>query len=113
MAAIGPGGQDLRQLFRVARGQPVVAGLVGQVDHGRRTQPAVQVVVQQHLGHGADLLNRRAHGLYPPTSWTTSGTWGGGCPPIAITSACSAASAGAKRAGSSARSSSMCCPCST
>src|SRR5690606_21084372 len=52
------------QRGRVGGGQPV-PHLPGEVDHGRRPQPAVEVVVEQHLRCRADLLVRRRchHGV--------------------------------------------------
>src|SRR6202022_3389817 len=44
-------------------GQAVIAGLPGDVDHRRRAQPAVEVIVQQRLGRLRDRLQsqRRRH----------------------------------------------------
>ena len=108
VAAVRAGGQHRRQLVRIVGRQAVVAGLPGELDDGFRAQAAVQVIVQQHLRHGADLVKCRAHLTYAPTSsatsaalitLTTSGVRGGGALPIVTApAASSASSAGANRA---------------
>ncbi len=44
------------EVVRVARRQVAVAVLLGELDDGLRAQPAVQVVVQEHLRRAPDLL---------------------------------------------------------
>ena len=53
------GGQHLRIVAR----QLVVADFLGQRHDGRGSQAAVQVVVQQNLRHGADLIKAQGHAL--------------------------------------------------
>jgi hypothetical protein len=65
VTSVSARGEHLRQLVRVARRQAGVAGLLGQLDDRRRAQPAVKVIVQQHLGHRADLVKGRAHRRSP------------------------------------------------
>ena len=56
-AAIEPGGQVVDVVGR----EFVVAVLCGQLHHGRRAQPAVEVIVQEHLGSTVDqLVDHRA-----------------------------------------------------
>ena len=50
------GAKPGRQLVGLGGGQPVVAELAGDVEHGGRPQPAVEVIVQQRLGRLLDLL---------------------------------------------------------
>ena len=50
-AAVEPGGQFVHVVGR----EVAVAVLVGQFDDGPRAQPAVEVVVQQHLRQGGDV----------------------------------------------------------
>ncbi len=57
--AVSPPGEPHRQLLRVAGRQARIALLGRQIGDGGGAQPAVQVVVQQHLGSGADRLGRR------------------------------------------------------
>ncbi len=65
VAVLGGSGADpAAQLGRVGRRQAAVAGLLGELDDRRRPQPAVQVVVQQHLGYPADLIKRRRHAVH-------------------------------------------------
>jgi hypothetical protein len=61
MAAVGARGERRGELIGIARRQAGIPGFVGQVDDRLRPQPAVQVVVQQDLGHGADLRDAGAH----------------------------------------------------
>lgn len=49
-AAVRTRAKPRRQLVDVGGGQLVVPGLPGDLQHGRRAQPAVEVVVQQGLG---------------------------------------------------------------
>ena len=53
-SAVRGGAEERRQLVDVGGGQLVVADLVGQLQHRRRPQPAVEVVVQQRLGRVPD-----------------------------------------------------------
>ena len=51
--AVRPPGEPPADFDRIRAGQSPVAALPGKVDHGGRPQPAVQVVMQQHLRCGA------------------------------------------------------------
>ena len=64
-SAVRGGAEERRQLVDVGGGQLVVAVLVGQLEHRRGPQPAVEVVVQQRLGRVPDALQRQRcrHGV--------------------------------------------------
>ena len=49
----------LGQASRTAGWQPPVPLLAGQLDDGLRAEPAIKVIVQQHLRSAADLLDRQ------------------------------------------------------
>ncbi len=51
VARVGAAREPLLERRRIRRRQRP-ADLVGQLEHGRRAQPAVEVVVQQDLGRG-------------------------------------------------------------
>ena len=108
-------GEPLGQLFFVIGGQAVVARLAGQLEDGPRAQAAVQVVVQQDLRHGPDLGKCRHLPilLRGTDSEMTGETAGGGPWSLTATAPSSAARAGPKRSGSSARSSSSGWPACT
>jgi hypothetical protein len=57
VALQGPGvgrvDEPLAQRLGVGRRQPVVAELVGKLDHGRRPKTTIEVIVQQDLGRHA------------------------------------------------------------
>ena len=60
--AVRPGRPALSpQLKWVTGGQARDTELIRQLNDGRRPQPTVEVVVQQHLRHAADLLLGKAH----------------------------------------------------
>lgn len=61
VTAVGASGENLGELIGIMRGQIGIADIVREVDDGPWAQSAVQVVMQQDLGHGADLLNGGAH----------------------------------------------------
>ena len=61
LPAARDGGHPPGQLADVVGGQPLVAGLAGQLHDGLRPQPAIEVIVQQHLGDRAELLDRQGH----------------------------------------------------
>ena len=46
--------EPLGQLRAVGGRQPGIADRVGELEHGRRAQATVEVVVQKHLGGAAD-----------------------------------------------------------
>ena len=52
--AIGPAPEPRGELTGVGRRQADVAAVPGQLDHRLRAQPAVEVVVEEHLRRGAD-----------------------------------------------------------
>ena len=54
--------EPARQAVRVGRGQVGVRELLRQLGHGGRAHAAVEVVVEQDLGRGADGLNGGAGG---------------------------------------------------
>ena len=56
-------GHRLGQFIRVGGRQAVVPDGLGQLHDGRGTEAAVQVIVQQHLRDGADLIKAQGHGL--------------------------------------------------
>jgi hypothetical protein len=61
MATPGGAGHRLGQHVRIGARQTVVADGLGQLHDGLGAQAAIQVIVQQDLRHGADLLNAQAH----------------------------------------------------
>ena len=54
--AVGSSGEPLRQLVDILGRKAGVALLLGQLDHGGRAHTAVEVIVEQHLGRGSDLI---------------------------------------------------------
>ena len=64
-SAVRGGAEELGEAVDVGRGQVVVAGLLGEVEDGRGSQPAVEVVVQQRLGRPPDGVHgqRCGHGM--------------------------------------------------
>src|SRR5438093_5486373 len=46
------------ELERIDRGEPAVADLLRELDHGPRSQPSVEMVVKEDLGRGAEDLER-------------------------------------------------------
>ena len=56
---IGSTGHPGAELSDVARREPLVAGLVGELHDRGGTESAVQMVVEQDLGRGPDALERR------------------------------------------------------
>ncbi len=62
VAVLGSRGADQAAEFGwIAGGQALVPVLLGELNDRRRAQPAVQVIVQQHLGYAADLIKGRRH----------------------------------------------------
>ena len=60
---VGAALEPLLDLGHVVRGQLVVADLLGQVHDRGRPQPAIEMIMKQHLGSGADLTKT---GRHPP-----------------------------------------------
>ena len=58
-SAVRGGAEERRQPVDVGGGQVVVAELLGQLQHRRGPQPAVEVVVQQRLGRPLDHVQRQ------------------------------------------------------
>ncbi len=96
-AAVRAGAKPGRQLLDVGGGQPVVAGLPGDVQHGRRAQAAVEVIVQQGLGRLADLLELQWCGHVTIRSMISGR--GAGAPSPTFQPPSSSASAAPKRSG--------------
>ena len=63
VVALGALVEPFAELGNVSGRQPVVAVFLRQLDHRRRTQPAIKVVVQQHLRGPGNQISRR----HPPT----------------------------------------------
>src|SRR3984957_741778 len=64
VAAVRAAPQPRLDLAHVLGREPVVSDLTGQVHHRGCAEAAIQVVVQQHLGNGPDLLECGTHGLH-------------------------------------------------
>ena len=65
-ASVGAGPEPPAELLGILGGQAAVAGLAGQLDDGGRPQPAVEMIVQQHLGGAADRLLGDHAAMVPP-----------------------------------------------
>ena len=63
-SAVRGGAEERRELVDVGRGQVVVAVRRGQLQHGGRTQPAVEMVVQQGLRRVADRFQGQRRGMH-------------------------------------------------
>ena len=61
VVALGAAVEPRREVVDVGGRQGVVAVLAGQLDHGLRPQPAVEVVVEQRLGRPRGAGRSRAH----------------------------------------------------
>src|SRR6185437_10956744 len=70
VTAVRAGGEHLGELDGIVRGQIEIADVVREVDDGSWAKAPVQVVVQQNLWHGPDLLDGGAH----PAPWLASST---------------------------------------
>jgi hypothetical protein len=61
LAALRGRRHPLGEAGRVVGGQAPVTALPGEFHDGLRPQPAIEVIVQQHLRNAADLLDGQRH----------------------------------------------------
>ena len=76
-SAVRGGGEPPGQIVDLGGGQRVVTDLGGDVEHGGRPQPAVEMVVQHGLGGLGDEVSIQAH---EPIRSTMRGLRAGGAP---------------------------------
>ena len=56
--AVGASQHPRRQFVGVGGGKVGVAGLVGQLDDGGRSEPSIEMVMEENLGSSADAVER-------------------------------------------------------